>query len=76
MAVNMPAPNAPAQIGQLPGKANEYKEMTSGVAEASAAEVKTVAAESARTAAMKARKRTKTGCLSMLFRVFTRMVCR
>ena len=64
MAVNMLGPSAPAQVGQPPGKANEYKEKTGGVAEASSAEVKTAAAESARTAALKARKRTKTGCLS------------
>ncbi len=60
----MPEAGGPAQHGQLPGKAKEPPEHASGDNEPSSSETQPSTTDPARAAALKARKRTKTGCLS------------
>ena len=65
----MPEPGGLAQSRQVPGSASESHVKDEGT-EASTSELKAAAAaESAKTAAAKARRRTKTGCLSRESRV-------
>lgn len=56
----MPEPGLPAQKEHLPGKVEQKQETVSG----DSLETKTATTDSARVAALKGRKRTKTGCLS------------
>ena len=60
----MPDTSESAQKLQFSEKANGFEQKSGESTEGLVGETKTGAAESARTAALKARKRTKTGCLS------------
>lgn len=59
-----------AQHGQLPGKAKESPEQSRGRIEPGPSESQPSTTEPGTAAALKARKRTKTGCLSEFGRPF------
>ncbi len=66
----MPEAGGPAQHGQLQGKAKGPREQASGGIEPSSSDTQPSIKDPARTSEVKARKRTKTGCLSKSTRPF------